>query len=179
MNARRYSLQKQRGVSLVEVLIAVLIFSLGMIGLGGLLIFATQSNHVAFLRTQVTFLAHNMADRMSANPIGVWSGAYNNLNYPLGVSQDCSTGCTPADLAVHDQEIWSSQLKTFLPDNADLKATIDCDTTGITYTPPSGQLSLRPPYGGTCRMKITWDEHGNGDTRTATQKQTFAWKFQP
>ena len=176
MNTRRYSFQKQRGVSMVEVLIAVLIFSLGMIGLGGLLIFATQSNHVAFLRTQATFLAHNMADRMSANPVGVWTGAYT-ATYPLGTTQDCFTGCTPAQLADHDKGVWNSQLDTFLPPG--WTASVNCDTTGLTYTPPSGQLALRPPFGGTCRMMITWNEHGHGDDRTATEQQTFAWKFQP
>ncbi len=60
----------QRGVSMIEVLVAVLIFTVGLIGLGGLLITATKSNASAYVRTQVTFLANNMADRMRANPPG-------------------------------------------------------------------------------------------------------------
>ena len=56
---------------------AVLIFSIGLIGLAGLMVMATRSNHTAYLRTQATFLATNMADRMRANPVAVWSNAYN------------------------------------------------------------------------------------------------------
>ncbi len=43
---------RQRGVSLIEVLMAVLIFSIGLIGLAGLMVISTRSNHSAYLRTQ-------------------------------------------------------------------------------------------------------------------------------
>jgi type IV pilus modification protein PilV len=83
------AIPRQQGFSMLEVLIAVLVFSLGIIGLAGLLIFAIQSNHVAYLRTQATFLAHNMADRMGANPAGLWNNDYNG-NYPVtGSTSSC------------------------------------------------------------------------------------------
>jgi type IV pilus assembly protein PilV len=72
----------QRGITLIEVLVAVLIFSIGLLGVAGLLVMSVRSNHAAYLRTQVTFLAQSMADRMQANPIGVWSGDYNG-RYPI------------------------------------------------------------------------------------------------
>jgi type IV pilus assembly protein PilV len=177
MNTQRLPLRRQRGVSLVEVLIAVLIFSLGLMGLGGLLIFAIQSNHVAYLRTQVGFLAHNMADRMSANPIGVWSGSYN-LAYPQTGTVDCSTGCNPTDLAAYDWQIFTSQLRTFLPNDGNLAAEIDCNNSAAAFVPQGAQLALRPPYGGKCTMNITWSENGTGD-KGANQAQTFTWIFQP
>lgn len=176
---------RQRGFSMLEVLIAVLVFSLGMIGLAGLLIFATQSNHVAYLRTQATFLAHNMAMRMGANPAGLWAGDYNGA-YPLAAAPaDCSAGCTPAQLAAYDQQQWSAQLRTFLPNVA---GNINCTIGGSSYTPTAAQFNLRPPYGGTCTMTLTWNEAGGaGGAQQAsidTSKQgqhphTFAWVFQP
>jgi type IV pilus assembly protein PilV len=179
--AQIFSRRVQRGVSLIEVLMAVLIFSIGLIGLAGLMVMATRSSHSAYLRTQVTFLAQNMADRMRANPYGVWSGSYNNDNYPTAASNTCATGCAPADLANHDQGIWSSQLKTFLPAGA--IAGIQCSTNGVSYTPTSTQLSMRPPYAGSCTMKITWSERSAGDmtarANDTTNNQLFTWKFQP
>ena len=173
-------LSRQRGVSLIEVMMAVLIFSVGLIGLASLMVMATRSNHAAYLRTQVTFLASNMADRMSANPEGVWKGAYNSNSYPVAAgSIGCGSGaaCSPADLAVHDQRLWSNQLRTFLPDPA---ATIDCGgVTSVGYNPTS-QLALRPPYGGSCKMTIRWSERGAGDkNHRDSVNQTFAWEFQP
>ena len=115
----RYAPRSQRGVSLIEVLIAVVIFSVGLVGAAGLLIMATRSNHTAFLRTQAAFLASSMVDRMSANPVGVWNGNYDSSSYPVASStaanNDCSQGCRPDELAQADQRAWSRQLQTFLP----------------------------------------------------------------
>lgn len=172
---------RQRGVSLIEVLIAVLIFSIGLIGLAGLMVVSTRSNHVAYLRTQVTFLANNMAERMSANPRGVWSGAYNNGSYPVGAgSVTCSAGspCSPADLAVYDQQSWSNQLRTFLPNPT---ASIVCaGVTAVSYN-PIGNLPQRPPYGGNCVMEINWTERSERGQAPlhGDNVQTFVWNFQP
>jgi type IV pilus assembly protein PilV len=161
---------------LIEVMIAVLIFSVGLIGLAGLLVMATRSNHAAYLRTQVTFLAGGMADRMRANPVGVWNGDYN-ANYPNSTTKSCSAGCSPTDVANHDQEMWSSQLKTFLPNPA---ATINCTNGSAGYAPTTDQLAMRPPYGGNCQMTIKWTERNEGDKNDRdAAPQTFAWEFQP
>ena len=170
---------------MLEVLIAVLVFSLGIIGLAGLLIFAIQSNHVAYLRTQATFLAHNMADRMSANPAGLWTSAYND-NYPIsGSTSSCAAGCNPAQLATYDKQQWSTQLTTFLP-NA--HGNIACTAAGIAYTPTAAQIDMRPPYAGTCTMTLTWSEAGSAGganqastdaTRLGQKSHSFQWVFQP
>ena len=55
------------GFTLLEVLIALLIFSLGLLGMAGLLVVSVQTNHSAFLRSQATFLSQSIADRMRAN----------------------------------------------------------------------------------------------------------------
>lgn len=173
-------LSRQRGVSLIEVMMAVLIFSIGLIGLASLMVMATRSNHAAYLRTQVTFLASNMADRMSANPEAVWNEKYNSNDYPVAAgTAGCASGsaCTPAELAVHDQRLWSDQLRTFLPNPV---ATIDCGGVTSAGYDPTSQLALRPPYGGSCKMTIQWSERGAGDRdHRDNATQTFAWEFQP
>jgi type IV pilus assembly protein PilV len=173
-------LSRQRGVSLIEVMMAVLIFSVGLIGLASLMVMSTRSNHAAYLRTQVTFLASNMADRMSSNPEAVWKENYDSNAYPVAAATvGCGSGaaCTPAELAVHDQQLWSSQLRTFLPNP---KATIDCGGLASAGYDPTSQLALRPPYGGNCKMTIQWSERGAGDKdHRDNVTQTFAWEFQP
>jgi len=174
------------GASLIEVLIAVLVFGVGVVGLAGLLIISFRSNQMGYLRTQAEFVAMGMADRMRANPLGVWSGAYNSTSYPLTVTQDCTkaAACTPAQLAKRDQAQWSAQLKTFLPNPG---ASIAC-TKGVTAD--ATQLQMRPPYAGNCVMKITWIERSATDNSTATASnsgagtgsvvtRTYAWNFQP
>ncbi|WP_158885522.1 type IV pilus modification protein PilV [Rhodanobacter sp. L36] len=175
-------MSRQRGISLIEVLVATLIFSIGLIGLAGLMVMATRSNHGAYLRTQVIFLANNMANRMSANSVGVWSGKYNSSGYPLAVaSVDCSTtACNATSLAARDQQMWSSQLRAFLPNP---QATITCGGTTSAGYNPTAQINFRPPYGGNCNMQIQWSERSAGDqasqSNAAAQIQTFTWEFQP
>ena len=175
-------LSRQRGVSLIEVMMAVLIFSIGLIGLAGLMVMSTRSNHAAYLRTQATFLANAMANRMSANSTGIWNGAYNSTAYPIAAaSAGCGMGaaCGYAALAVHDQQVFSSQLKTFLPNAA---VRIACDGTGVVGYDPTAQLNRRPPYGGNCKMKIAWSELNVGDKNNRSQPATtssVAWEFQP
>ena len=162
-----------RGVTLIEVLMAMLVFSAGLLGAAGLMVVAARSNQAAYLRTQVTFLAQSMAERMQANAIGVWNGDYNG-HYPDAGVQDCSGGCTPSQLAQHDRQRWSSQLKTFLPQG---EASIACTTDGLPQVPSREQIALRPPYGGNCSMVVTWSERRLVDADAPLQ--SFAWEFQP
>lgn len=163
-----------RGVTLIEVLVAMLVFSVGLLGAASLMVMAGRSNQAAYLRTQVTVLAQNMAERMQANPISVWNGDYNG-SYPDASTQDCATGCTPVQLALHDRQRWSSQLKTFLP--SDTKASIRCSHGGLAYAPTHQQILQRPPYGGSCSMLVMWPERRLAGADTP--RQTFAWEFQP
>jgi len=96
---------------------AVLVFTVGLVGLSSLLIVSFRSNQVGYQRTQAGFIATSMADRMRANPLGVWAGGYNSSSYPIDGTQACTTAaaCTPAKLALRDQYLWSSQLRAFLP----------------------------------------------------------------
>lgn len=171
----------QRGVSMIEVLVAVLIFTVGLIGLGGLLITATKSNASAYVRTQVTFLANNMADRMRANSVGLWNADYDSAAYPISDDMpvcDSTAGCTPAQVALRDQVAWSQQLKDSLP--AVGKTTIKCVQAG--NPPPTSMYEKRPPYSGSCTMTITWAERGltGGDDKVAAGNlQSFTWVFQP
>lgn len=155
---------------------AVLVFTVGLIGLSSLLIASLRSNQAGYQRTQAEFLAMSMADRMRANPLGVWAGGYNSTGYPLKGTQACITAkpCTPSDLALRDQYLWSTQLKTFLPNAT---ASIAC-TNGVT--PNTTQLQVRPPYAGNCVMRINWTERGAGDSahQDATTR-SYVWKFQP
>lgn len=173
-----------RGFGLLEVLIAVVVFSIGMIGLAGMLVMSTQANHGAFIRTQATFLAQSMADRMRANPIGLWNDAYNGT-YPVDVSslQDCTEAspCNPTQVATRDKQQWSLGLQQFLPDDANLKTTsISCASPdGVTLKAGVPSFNAkRPPYDGTCTINITWTERSlaiGGDSSA----QTFSWVFQP
>jgi len=183
------AVSRQRGVSLIEVLMAVLIFSVGLLGVAGLMVMATRSNHSAYQRTQAIFLADSMADRMSANPVGVWSGFYETPGSyaSLGSAEnDCSAGCTPKELAEADLRIWRRQLITLLPNDETTWGTIRCYNGPAGYAPKGwtpatdtapadrGQLAMRPPYGGMCWLYVRWNERAHDG-----MVRTFVRTFQP
>ncbi|MCK5354747.1 MAG: type IV pilus modification protein PilV [Methyloprofundus sp.] len=70
-------LKNQGGFTLVEVLVAMIIFAIGMLGLAGLQTRALQDNQDAYLRTQAIFLANDMSDRIKANR-EFWAESENN-----------------------------------------------------------------------------------------------------
>lgn len=98
----------QGGFTMVEVLIAVLVLSIGLIGLASLQGVALQFNNSAYLRSQATNLAYDMADRVRANR----RAAINGAAYNLAVAD-----ATPAvgTLAETDLNEWRTALQNSLP----------------------------------------------------------------
>lgn len=169
---------RPRGFTLLEVLIALLVFSLGLLGLAGLLIVSVKTNHSAYLRTQASFLAQSMADRMRANMPRVWTQDYDT-NYPTGDADPCTSGttCTRANVAIRDRAVWSTQLTDQLPNAI---AQIVCvPTAGVIVS--AQDAANGAPYAGVCNLVIQWSESNlNRDAAdTAPVQQTFAWAFQP
>ena len=62
-----YRRASQKGASLIEVLVAVLLLSFGIVGMAGMQFASTKFNHSAYLRSQGTSLAYDLADRARAN----------------------------------------------------------------------------------------------------------------
>ena len=71
--ARLCSLQRANRFSLMEVLIAMLVLAIGLLGLASLQAQSLKFNHDSYVRSQSTFLAYEMMDRMRANPAAVYS----------------------------------------------------------------------------------------------------------
>lgn len=71
-------IKQQRGASLIEVLIAIVVISIGLLGLAGLQTSSIKSNHSSYLRSQATLLAYDLSDRMRASRSAALSGDYNS-----------------------------------------------------------------------------------------------------
>lgn len=65
------------GFTMVELLVAVLVLSIGLLGLAGLQAAGLRNNQSAYQRSQATILAYDIADRMRANQAAAAAGAYN------------------------------------------------------------------------------------------------------
>lgn len=68
--------QNQRGVSLIEILVSIVIVCFGLLGVAGLLTTGLKSTQGSQIRTQASFLAYDMADRMRTNRQLALNGEY-------------------------------------------------------------------------------------------------------
>ena len=148
---------KQYGFSLIEVLIAMFVFSFALLGIAGMMSISIRSNHNGYLRSQAIIASNNMAAQMRANINGLWSGSYNGLA-PVDISTLCdfSSHCDSVQLAQYDMEQWGVTLNQLLPNGA---GEIRCETP----IPPLGVMSAglwtaSPPFSGICEIFVSWNE---------------------
>ena len=142
---------KTKGFTLLEVMIAMVIFSIGLLGLAGLMAQSTSYNNSAQFRTQATFLAYDMLDRMRANPSEAANPTLRyNVNFgttPNDPPATCfATTCSLTQLATADKEQWLTSVQALLP-NGDGKVTHDISsgTTTIFII----EIRWDDPVGGT------------------------------
>lgn len=104
-------LQGQRGATLIEVLIALLVLSIGLLGMAGLQSQSIKVNHSAYYRSQATFLAYDIAERMRANRDVALAGGYA-VDFPASTTSNTQGS---GDLATQDKAQWLNVLASRLP----------------------------------------------------------------
>jgi type IV pilus assembly protein PilV len=145
---------RQRGFTMVEALVTVLIFAIGLLGVIGLQTLALTSTSISNQRNDATVLALDMADRMRANLGAVRNGAGNGYDAATAALNDCrgtyaggSTApvvCTSDQLAADDLYDWLEQIQQTLPSgdgavcidstpNDGAPAAPACDGAGSSY----------------------------------------------
>ena len=69
--------KNSKGFTLLEVLVAMVLLSIGLLGVARLQMFGLQNTGNAYFRTQATGLLNEMVERVHANPAGALNSAYN------------------------------------------------------------------------------------------------------
>jgi len=121
-------LKAQRGFSMVEALVTVLIFAIGLLGVIGLQTLALSSSTISSQRNDATVLALDMADRMRANLGAVNGGVGTGYDAAAPASNACravyadataaAASCTSDELAADDLYDWTAQIQQSLPSGA-------------------------------------------------------------
>lgn len=73
--------QFQRGFSMLEVLVAILVVAIGLLGLAGLMNAGLRNNQSSSAQTQAVWLAYDMLDRLRADRAVALAGGYD---LPMG-----------------------------------------------------------------------------------------------
>ena len=165
---------RQRGFTLIEVLVSGLILAIGLVGVAGLQAFSLKNNQSAFMRSQATALAYDLADRMRSNVPGANGGFYAPANAALTIGCKTVSGCSPAQLAEHDLAEWNTTVATFLPMGTGfvcIDSTPD-DGTGVGDAQCDGA-------GTQFAIKIWWDDDRDGAINlTAENMERFTVSLQ-
>jgi len=118
--------RKETGATLIEVLVAMVVLAIGLLGLAGLQATSIQSNHSAYYRSQATLLASDLADRMRANRTEALTNAYV-IDFPTSSTSNSVTGTS----AEKDIAEWLNQLAQTLPEGT---GKIEKDGTLVTIS---------------------------------------------
>ncbi|MGQ0618551.1 MAG: type IV pilus modification protein PilV [Panacagrimonas sp.] len=121
--------QRLRGFTLLEVLIAIVVISIGMLGVAGLQLAAVRSNTQSYERSQATALAYEMADKLRANRIAASEGAFNLEPFEEKTARTCiGEVCDKDDIAAFELERWVQRINLVLPEAATASITQVCVT---------------------------------------------------
>ncbi len=135
------------GFTLVEVLVALVVMSVGMLGIAALYLEGLRAGRTALYRTAAVNLAADMADRIRANPDAGLAYAGTGP----GSTQNCINGpvdCTSGQMANDDWADWLRQVDTQLPDGA------------------TGEVDVLGPAPLTYSITVAWPEIGQEEPAT-------------
>jgi len=145
---RKFQAQRvqQSGASLFEVLISIVVLSIGLLGLAQMQAVGLKNSRSAYEESQATILAYDIVDRMRANldTIDNYLTSYMTLESATAAGEQAgcksTTGCSAAQLAQNDLRDWNVNLTTVLS-----KATGTIIVAGDTYT-----------------VNVSWDDDRDG-----------------
>ncbi|KZY63581.1 hypothetical protein A3735_25955, partial [Oleiphilus sp. HI0061] len=105
----------QRGFTLIEILVTIVILSIGLLGVASLQMQGLRNNQSAYLRSQASILVYDIADRMRANSVAAIAGRYDDFDSSQTTPSNplCSTsvaGCTAQNRADTDLFEWAQRL---------------------------------------------------------------------
>ena len=141
-------LRARAGFTLLEVLVTVVILSLGMLGVAGVLLLVHKNNASSYMEQQAVQQAYDIVDRMRANRSAALNGDYTTNPPPTSKpTPDCSAAtCTPTQMAKYDLWQWNSDLQANLP---------AASATVSTFT-PAGVSSSNQDVG--VQVRISWSD---------------------
>jgi type IV pilus assembly protein PilV len=158
--------RRQGGFTLLEILIAIVIFSIGLLGIAGLQVAGMRFTHGSQLRSIAVAQAESMSDLMRANEFGVQSGYYNvQDDMPTSAAPDCATAlCDSQQRATYDLVAWNVHT-----DGAPLQSNEDVLPSGAGVvcrdsTPNDGDSTAWAcdNAGEVYAIKIQWVERTTG-----------------
>lgn len=140
--------RQARGVTMIEVLVSIVILSIGLLGYAGLLLKSNKDNLMAFQRSQATIMTYDIIDSMRVNRSAATAGSYNTsfASTPSGGTQ------------VHQIDLlrWKG-------------------ANGLLSALPGGAGQIAVDGNGNATVEIRWNDQGQ---TSGTTQQTLSFRTQ-
>ena len=147
--------RNETGFTLLEVLVAIVVLSLGLLGLAGLQAATLRNNQIAYYRAIAIQQTYDMADRIRANQAGATTGSYDALDGSIPADPDCvANTCSAAQMAVADHSQWNNNNARMLP---------------------GGSGTVASAAGGGFDITVSWNEN----TEAGSTPQQFVTRVVP
>jgi type IV pilus assembly protein PilV len=140
-----------KGFSLVEVLVALVVMAVGMLGIAGLYVESLRSTRTAVLRTSAVGLATDMANRIRSNSSEktAYGGYSKEISDKISVRTPCADPCSGAALTSFDKTSWDYDISQQLP----------LPATGAIEIPEGSVATDIIPV----TIRLSWPETGQED----------------
>ena len=135
------------GFTLVEVLVALVVLSIGLLGVAKLFVVTIQGNASATSRLYAVNLTADLADRIRANRSAGAAYAGTPANYACSGGALRATLCSPTQMAANDLWLWQTQVTSMMPSGA---------TGTVAYV--AGGANMPATY----TITLSWREAGTG-----------------
>ncbi|HEV2609427.1 MAG TPA: type IV pilus modification protein PilV [Noviherbaspirillum sp.] len=177
--------QRVDGFSLIEVLVAVLVLAVGVIGTAGMQLAALRTNQQSSFQTTAVQLAAEMADRMRANEsqmkLGAARNPYLKVNYwatthgdPFPPGKRCDADyCNGVELALFDIYEWQKRVYSDLPGGR-VMICQDAEPWNSAMQAFTWSCKSGPVDGGSIVIKMGWQEKAPDGTLVRTTGKEFA-----
>lgn len=110
------SFRTERGIGLVEVMVALLVLGVGLLGVLTLQKTSLQFNQNSYYYSQADTLVNDIVEKMRANRNNARSYRLSYGNEPGAAEDQCvANTCTEAELAQWDVALWRAQVARVFP----------------------------------------------------------------
>ena len=169
---------QMQGFALVEAMVTVLVFAIGLLGVIGLQTIALSSTSTSSMRTEATVLAYDLADRMRANNVAARGVAGVGYDGPAAAVNSCRrvysdaieaapAACDANDLAADDLYDWQQQVAQSLPGGL---GTVCIDSTPDDGNPGAPACD---GVGVAYAIKVWWSQRATEDVDAAVVRHAM------
>ena len=164
LNLKMHIVPSQRGISLIESMVAIVVMALGILGIVGVQLRTLSDTQTGVRRAQAIHLIEDLSERIKVNPnallnIGSYAMAWGTN--PTGATDCKATACTTAQIIQYDLQEWKRLVNNTLAPQANTAAAATALTDATIFIPADETVASNRRQLG---VMVRWRENERSTT---------------